>query len=107
MIEYFEFLALYRAIESKTDEEKAIRKIFSEECDLIVSNTEEKALSLDKFVFLAINYNFFNKQAVEKFIINVSKTVGFLKKFFEFCGFFRIKSKVLKTWKKIGLREKT
>ena len=86
MIEYFEFLALYRAIESKTEEEKAIRKIFSEECDLIISNTEEKALSLDKFVFLAINYNFFTKEAVEKFIVNVPKIVAFLDKFLIFRG---------------------
>lgn len=77
MIEYFEFQALYRSIEPKLEDEdeKKLRKNFYEECDMIVSATDEKALSLDKFVYLAITNNYFRKELVDKFIKNVPKTV--------------------------------
>lgn len=75
MMEYFEFLALYRAIESQKEEEKNIRKLFLDECDTILSSTGEKALTLDKFVYLAIQYNLFKKELVEKFIKNIPKNV--------------------------------
>lgn len=75
MIEYFEFLALYRAIEPKLEDEKKLRKNFLDECDVMISSTDERALSLDKFVYLAITHNYFKKELVEKFIKNVPKTV--------------------------------
>lgn len=72
MLEYSEFLALYQSIETENSfDENLIRSIFIKECDLIISTTDEKALSLDKFVYLSIKNNFFKKEAVEKFIINV------------------------------------
>lgn len=74
-MEYFEFLALYKAIESHNEDEKNIRKIFIEECDTTLSSTGEKALSLDKFVYVAIKYDLFKKDLVEKFIKNIAKNV--------------------------------
>ena len=106
MIEYFEFSALFKAIESRVVEEKTIRRTFLDECDLIVASTEEKALSLDKFVYLAINFNLFKKDLVEKFIKNVAKNVSIFTIITENMLYYRTLLKTIKIWKRAGLNEK-
>lgn len=95
---------LYRAIEKKKEklDEIALQKLFSDESDLIIASSDERVLSLNKFIELSMKNNLFKKEKIDQFIANVDLGVIFFFKINIDFIIIRILSKILKIWSNFG-----
>ena len=90
---------LYRAIEKRKEnlDEVALQKLFSDESDLIIASSDERVLSLNKFVELSMKNNLFKKEKIDQFVANVDLGVIFILQNKDQFNFFRRSLKILKT----------
>lgn len=61
---------MYRHLEKETFDQKMVQEIFFEHCDVIRTDTGERALSLKKFVSIVVEKNLFSKEAQKKFALD-------------------------------------
>ncbi len=66
-VEFYEFNLLYRHTEPERYIPAEVAKLFFEECDIIIPESGEKALSLDKFVSVAIEKKLFDREKISIF----------------------------------------
>ena len=75
MIEFYEFELLFINVEKDRYEEEEVKKLFFSSADLIVPISEEKALSQEKFMELALEMNLFSKDKIIAFASNLFQDV--------------------------------